>query len=78
MANNHIQSGDFSVLSSTLDYPILQNSSSYKYSIEGKGFNQGWRRRCQTDSMLYGESFIETYKDMLKGYFEDGNKNSSV
>ena len=36
MANNHIQSGDFSVLSSTLDYPILQNSSSYEYSIEGK------------------------------------------
>ena len=78
MANNHIQSGDFSVLSSTIDNPILQKSSSYGYSVEGKGFNQGWGRRCQTDSMSYGESFIETYKDILKGYFEDGNKNSSV
>ena len=66
------------MLSSTLDYPILQNSSSYKYSIEGKGFNQGWGRRCKTDSMLYEESFIENCKDILKGYFEDGNKNSSV
>ena len=78
MANNHIQSGDFSVLSSTVDNPILQKSSSYEYSIEGKGFNQGWGRRCQTDTTLYGESFIDNYKDILKGYFEDGNKNSSV
>ena len=78
MANNHIQSEDFSVLPSTIDYPILEKSSSYEYSIEGKGFNQWWGRRCQTDSTLYGESFIETYKDILKGYLEDGNRNSSV
>ena len=33
MANDQIQSGDFSALSSTIDNPIIQESSSYKYSI---------------------------------------------
>ncbi len=78
MTNHHIQSGDFSVLSSTKDNPILEHSSSYDYKTEGKSFIQGWERRCQTDSTLYGDSFLENYKDLLKHFFEEGNKNSSV
>ena len=78
MANHHIQSGDFSVLSSTIDNPILQHSASYNYTSEDKSFDQGWGRRCQTDSTLYGESFLDEYKGILKGFFDEGNKNSSV
>ena len=74
MANNHIQNRDFSVLSLTIDNSILKDISSYEYAVEGRSFSQGWERRYQTDLALYGDSFLENYKDILKVYVDKGHK----
>ena len=81
MANHHIQSGDLSVLSSTKDNPILDDSRSFNLDDETVSlFNEGWGRRANSknnSSSMYGETYIGRYKDKLKEYFQQGHKDSS-
>jgi len=81
MANHHIQNGDLSVLSSTKDNPILDHSSSFNLDDETLSkFNEGWGRRANSkneSSSIYGQTYIEEYKEKLGEFFQQGNKDSS-
>ena len=81
MANHHIQNGDLSVLSSTKDNPILDDSSSFNLDEDIVSlFNEGWGRRANSmneSSSIYGKTYIEEYKEKLGEFFQQGNKGSS-
>ena len=73
MANHHLQNGDLSVLSSTKDNPILDDSSNF--SLDGETlskFNEGWGRRANSknkSSSINGKAYIEVYKEKLREFF---------
>ena len=77
MANSHIQNGDLQVLKSTQDNPILECSSSHIVDMENFDFTQGWGRRTTRDSSvsMYGEKYLEIYKQILIGFFNEGKKD---
>ena len=81
-ANDHIQNGVLSVLSSAKDNPILDDSVGYNIdSNVVSSFNKGWgiqvNRIGTSTSSMYGETYIEPYKDKLKELFEVGLQNLS-
>ena len=81
-ANNHILNGDLSVLSSTKDNPILDDSVGYNIDNNiVSTFDKGWGRRINrigtSTSSLYGDTYIEPYKEKLKEMFQVGARNSS-
>ena len=81
-ANDHIQNGVLSVLSSAIDNPILDDSVGYNIDNNVvSSFDKGWGRRANrigtSTSSMYGETYIEPYKDKLKELFEVGVQNSS-
>ena len=80
-ANNHIQNGVLSVLSSAKDNPILDDSVGYNIDKNVvSSLEKGWGRRVNrigfSTSSIYGETYIEPYKDKLKEFFEVGVQNS--
>jgi len=81
MANSHIQVGNLTVTTSKNDDPILMESEGYNLSsfFSDLNFDQGWGRRNDRfdEPTLYGDTYINPYKDRLKGYFDEGVKNSS-
>ena len=81
-ANNHIINGDLSILSSTKDNPILDDSVGYNiYNNIVSTFDKRWGRRinriCTSTSSIYGETYIEPYKEKLKEMFQVDAQNSS-
>ena len=80
MANDHIQTGDLSILSSTKDNPLLNDSVDYDMSNSNlPNFEQGWGRRVSRNesASMYGETYIGPYQEILKKLFGEGSKNSS-
>ena len=81
-ANDHIQNGILSVLSSSKDNPMLDDSVGYNIDNNVvSSFDKGWGRRVNkigsSTSSIYGETYIDPYKDKLKELFEVGVQNSS-
>ena len=81
-SNDHIQNGDLSVLSSAKDNPVLDDSVGYCIDNSVLStFDQGWGRRINkigtSTNTLYGDTYIDPYKDKLREFFERGARNSS-
>ena len=78
VANNSIQQGNLRITSAYVDDPLLQDSASFSCSDEAFHWEQGWGRRYNNlESTLYGQNYIDKYKDILVSLFEEGNKDSS-
>ena len=78
----YILSGDLSVLFSAKDNPILDDSVAYAIDDNiVSSFENGWGRRINrigtSTSSIYGDTYIEPYKEKLKQLFEIGAQNSS-
>ena len=61
MANDHIQTGDMSILSSSKDYPLSDDSIDFDISDSNlPSFEQGWQRRLGRNktASMYSETYI--------------------
>ena len=79
-ANENIQHGFLSVLSTAKDNPILDDSVGYNIDNNVvSSFDKGWGRQVNrmgnSTCSIYGETYIEPYKDKLKELFEVGVQN---
>ena len=80
MANDQIQTGDLSILSSAKDKLLLNDSvNSYICESNLPDFEQGWGRRVSRNeaASIHGETYIGPYKEILKTFFDKGSNKSS-
>ena len=70
IANKIIQYGDLGIISVSNDDPVLEDCESFDATFDHLHFEQGWGRRNNTssESMLYGDTYIVKYKDMLSKF----------
>ena len=78
LANYYIYVGNITINKPSDDDLILMDSACYNPTSEIVTFDQRWGRRNEKHkAILYGNTYINAYRERLTGFSEEGIKNAS-
>ena len=74
-ANSHINVGNIVITKLSEDDSILDNLMDFTPNSTVVLFELGWGRRNERyDSTLYGKTYINSYRERLTEFYEEGRK----